>query len=47
MIIKKALPDVFHYLDNLRILKSTNGLESFFGHLKTMCKFIGIIKRAS
>ncbi len=34
MVIKKALPDMFHYLDNDRIPKSTNGLESFFGHLK-------------
>jgi len=32
--IKNALPDMFHYLDNQRIPKSTNGLESFFGHLK-------------
>ncbi|MDB5155389.1 MAG: transposase, partial [Mucilaginibacter sp.] len=34
MVIKKAWPDMFHYLDNPRIPKSTNGLESFFGHLK-------------
>src|SRR5476651_1411532 len=34
MVIKKALPDMFRYLDNPRIPKSTNGLESFFGHLK-------------
>jgi len=26
---------MFHYLDNPRIPKSTNGLESFFGHLKS------------
>jgi hypothetical protein len=32
--IKRALPDMFHYLDNADIPKSTNGLESFFGHLK-------------
>lgn len=32
--IKKALPDMFHYLDNPRIPKTTNALESFFGHLK-------------
>jgi len=32
--LKKALPDMFHYLDNPKIPKSTNGLESFFGHLK-------------
>lgn len=34
-VIKKALPNMFHYLDNKRIPKSTNGLESFFGHLKS------------
>jgi len=34
-VIKKALPDMFHYLDNEKIPKSTNGLESFFGHLKS------------
>lgn len=34
MVIKKALPNMFHYLDNPRIPKSTNGLESFFGHMK-------------
>lgn len=33
--IKRALPDMFHYLDNPRIPKTTNGLESFFGHLKS------------
>ena len=32
--IKRALPNMFHYLDNPHIPKSTNGLESFFGHLK-------------
>jgi hypothetical protein len=35
IVIKKALPDMFHYIENPRIPKSTNGLESFFGHLKT------------
>jgi hypothetical protein len=34
-VIKRALPNMFHYLDNPDIPKSTNGLESFFGHLKT------------
>lgn len=33
-VIKSALPNLFSYLDNPRIPKSTNGLESFFGHLK-------------
>lgn len=32
--IRRALPNMFHYLDNPSIPKSTNGLESFFGHLK-------------
>lgn len=32
--IKRALPNMFHYLDNPSIPMSTNGLESFFGHLK-------------
>lgn len=32
--IKRALPDMFHYLDNNSIPSNTNGLESFFGHLK-------------
>jgi len=32
--IKRALPDMFNYLDNPKIPKTTNGLESFFGHLK-------------
>jgi transposase-like protein len=34
MVIKKALPEMFQYLDNERIPKTTNGLECFFGHLK-------------
>lgn len=34
MTIKNALPNMFHYLDNPRIPKTTNSLESFFGHLK-------------
>lgn len=33
--IKRALPNMFHYLNNERIPKTTNGLESFFGHLKS------------
>lgn len=32
--IKRALPNMFHYLDNPRIPKSSNSIESFFGHLK-------------
>lgn len=34
VVIKKALPNMFEYLHNDKIPKSTNGLESFFGHLK-------------
>jgi len=33
-LVDKAIPNLFHYLDNHKIPKSTNGLESFFGHLK-------------
>jgi hypothetical protein len=33
--IKNALPNMFEYLFNPRVPKSTNGLESFFGHLKS------------
>lgn len=29
-----ALPDMFNFLDNPRMSKTTNALESFFGHLK-------------
>ena len=33
-LIKNALPNMFHYLDNPKIPKSTNGLESRFSYLK-------------
>lgn len=33
--LKNALPNMFEYLFNERVPKSTNGLESFFGHLKS------------
>jgi len=33
--IKNALPNMFEFLYNHRVPKSTNGLESFFGHLKS------------
>ena len=33
-VIKKALPNMFHYLDNPLVPKTTNAIESFFGHLK-------------
>lgn len=32
--IRRALPSMFHYLDNENIPSNTNSLESFFGHLK-------------
>lgn len=34
VMIKRALPNMFHFLDEPRIPKSTNCLESYFGHLK-------------
>lgn len=33
-LIKNALPNMFHYLDNSETPKSTNGLESRFSYLK-------------
>jgi hypothetical protein len=35
IMIKNALPNLFQYLFNDRVPKSTNALESFFGHLKS------------
>lgn len=32
--IKRALPNMFHYLNNPRIPSTTNGIEGFFSHLK-------------
>jgi hypothetical protein len=32
--IKRALPNMFHYLDNSNIPNTTNGIEGFFSHLK-------------
>jgi transposase-like protein len=34
LTIKRALPNMFHYIDNEKIPKTTNGIESYFGHLK-------------
>lgn len=34
LTIKRALPNMFCYLDNNNIPKTTNGIESYFGHLK-------------
>jgi len=33
-LLIRAFPDMFHFIDNPKIHKSTNALESFFGHLK-------------
>jgi hypothetical protein len=32
--IKRALPNMFHYLKNPQIPSTTNGIEGFFSHLK-------------
>lgn len=32
--IKRALPNMFHYLNNDKIPATTNGIEGYFGHLK-------------
>jgi hypothetical protein len=32
--IKRALPNMFHYLNNQKIPSTTNGIEGYFGHLK-------------
>lgn len=32
--IKRALPNMFHYLQNPRIPNTTNGIEGYFSHLK-------------
>jgi hypothetical protein len=32
--INRALPNMFHYLNNPKIPHTTNGIEGFFGHLK-------------
>ena len=34
MTIKRALPNMFHYLDNPKTPKLPNAIESFFGHVK-------------
>lgn len=34
IMIKKAIPNMFHFLEDSNIPKSTNNIESFFGHLK-------------
>lgn len=32
--IKRALPNMFHYLNNAKIPSTTNGIEGYFSHLK-------------
>ncbi len=32
--INRALPNMFHYLNNHKIPPTTNGIEGYFGHLK-------------
>lgn len=32
--IKSAIPNMFHFLDDVAIPKTTNGIEGFFSHLK-------------
>ena len=34
LTIKRALPNMFHYLNNPKIPYTTNGIEGFFSHLK-------------
>ena len=34
LTIKRALPNMFHYLSNPKIPSTTNGIEGFFSHLK-------------
>jgi len=34
VMVKKALADMFHFIGDNQIPKSTNGLDSYFGHLK-------------
>lgn len=34
-MLLRALPDMFHYLDNPDIARTTNGLEGYFSRLKS------------
>lgn len=34
VMVKKALSDMFHFIGDSDIAKTTNGLDSYFGHLK-------------
>jgi len=33
-LLKRALPNMFHYLQNPKIPNTTNGIEGYFSHLK-------------
>jgi hypothetical protein len=45
-MLLSALPDMFHYLDDLSIPKSTNALEGYFGRLKHKYRqHRGLVKR--
>ena len=34
VMVKRALADMFHFIGDKKIPKTTNGLDSYFGHLK-------------
>ncbi len=36
--VRNAIPDMFHFIQTPAIPKSTNGIDSYFGHLKTNLK---------
>ena len=45
-LIKNVLPNLFHYLDDSKIPKSTNGIETRFSYLKNNLKIhIGLTKK--
>ena len=46
-LIKNALPNMFHYLNDPKIPKSTNGLESRFSYLKNNLKIHRGLSRES
>lgn len=39
MALKRALPNMFHYLKNKKIPHTTNAIESYFSHLKSDIEF--------
>lgn len=44
--IKSALPNMFHYLDNEKIPRTTNAIEGYFSHLKDdICVHRGLSKK--